>query len=518
VTVEPAAVRALENVGKAREPDVAGDHLNAERFLDEHGSDVRYAPELGRWLVWSGAWWQEDRLEAVADLARQTIDRLRPWVGEASSETELKRRSKHYGESCRSPRRDGMLAIARAYRSVVVSVAQLDSQRHLLACRNGTVDLRTGELLEADRRHLITRGVDVDYAAGAKADEWGRFLERIFADNAETIAYVKRLFGYSITGEVGEHVLPILMGTGGNGKSQFVTAVTSLLGEHAAIAPEGLLVESKHEQHPERLAALRGRRLVVSYELEHRAVLAESLVKGITGGDKISARFLYGQRFDFDPSHTVILVTNFAPRVRGIDEAIWRRLRVVPFTVTIPPAERILDYGLRLAERHGEAILAWLVAGAVQWYAHRLGDAKQVQQATFDYRQREDVFAHFLEESTVAIRGRTPVKDLRAVWREWAKAAGTAVGRDQDFVEWLESHGLTVDRGRTSFVREVGILTDHTSEQGKCTPQQSSSGDFPYVRPSRESYGRGVSRTADDAPELTDQDLERFDDDRETVR
>jgi putative DNA primase/helicase len=517
------AARILARVETVAAIDVAGDHLNAERFLDEHGDGVRYSPELGRWLVWNGAWWAEDRLEAVHDLARQTIDNLRAWVGESADDATFKRRTKHYTESTRAGRRDGMLSLARSDRSIVVGVDQLDQHPHLLACSNGTVDLTTGELRPAAQRDLITRGVNVDYIPEATSVEWTRFLMRIFDDNAETVSYSKRLLGYSITGEVGEHLLPILHGPGANGKTSLITATTELLGEHAAVAPEGLLVETKHEQHPERLAALRGRRLVVSSELEHRAVLAESLVKSITGGDRISARFMYGQRFSFMPSHTIILVTNHAPRVHGTDEAIWRRLRLVPFTVTIPAAERVRDYGRVLAERHGEAILAWLVAGAGEWYQHGLGEAQQVVQATFDYRQREDMFQQFLDDRTITVTGRTKVKDLQVVWREWAKAAGTSVGRNQDFPTWLGSHGIELETYQGArFARGVGILSESPGSGDSVRTREDSSGNSADAYAHEGLYGRVVTSPHEngkspaltvEAPPLTDADYRGDDDD-----
>ena len=489
----PPEIVTLAKSGPTEGVDVAGDHLNAERFLGEHGENVRYAPELGRWFVWGGSWWGEDQLDAVHDLARQTIDGLRTWVGEAVSESDLKRRAKHYSDSARAGRLDGMLTIARSPRAIVASVARLDGHPHLLACRNGTVDLRTGELLPAEREHLITRGVDVNYDPEATSPEWLAFLTTIFNGDVEMIAYVRRLLGYSLTGEVGEHIMPTFYGKGANGKSQLLAAVMAVAGDHAAVAPEGLLVESKHEQHPERLAMLHGRRLVVSSELENRAVLAESLVKQLSGGDRISARYLYGPRFDFTPSHTLILVTNHLPRVRGTDEAIWRRLRVVPFTVTIPPADRIPDYGRLLSDLHGQAILTWLVNGAVDWYRTGLGDAEQVRQATLDYRAHEDMFGHFLEERTVEIRGRTAVKDLRAVWVDWARAANVGVGRDQDFVDWLIAHGIEVDRGRTSFARRVGLLGNPGPEQEDCTPRHPSPHNFPLRERMGEFTDEGCS-------------------------
>jgi putative DNA primase/helicase len=521
MTLEAVVEQTLAVVKSApvEEIDSGGDFLNAERFLAEHGDRVRYAHELGRWFVWNGSWWQEDRLELAQELAKETIDGLRSWVGEARSESEFKRRARHYDASTRSGRRDGLLTIARTDRSVVVSVGQLDLPPHLLACRNGTVDLRTGELQPADPGHLITRGVELDYDPDARSETWDQFLETVFDHNAETIAYVRTLMGYAVTGEVGEHLLPDFYGSGANGKSTFITAITGVLPDHAAIAPEGLLVEQKHDQHPERLAMLRGRRLVVSLELEKRAVLAEGLIKSITGGDRISARYLYGQRFDFQPTHTVVLVTNHLPRVRGTDEAIWRRLRVVPFTVTIPVAERIPDFGKLLTELHGQAILAWLVRGAVDYYRHGLTEAEQVVQATFNYRQQEDVFAQFLTECTVGIRGRTKVKTLQAAWKAWAQDAGVPIGRNQDFIEQIEAHEVEIDTYQgAKFALQIGIVAG--SEPAVRT-REDSAGNSPHIHTHEEVMGRDLTRphqtdeTAgehlfdSDAP-LTDDYLETF--------
>jgi putative DNA primase/helicase len=516
-----SGVVSIAKSGRVEEIDEAGDHLNAARFLQEHGHKVRWSPEMGRWFVWNGSWWEEDRLELAQQLATETIAGLRSWVGEAKSDSEFKTRTRHYDASTRSGRRDGLLAIARTDRSLVVAVEQLDRAPHLLACLNGVVDLRTGELSPAAADQLITRGVALDYDPEARSATWDQYLDTVFAGNADTISYLQTLMGYAVTGEVGEHLLPDFYGTGANGKSTLITAITEVLREHAAIAPEGLLVEQRHEQHPERLAMLRGRRLVVSLELERRAVLAEGLVKSITGGDRISARFLYGQRFDFQPVHTVVLVTNHLPRVRGTDEAIWRRLRVVPFAVTIPPEDRIPDFGKLLAELHGQAILAWLVAGAVDYYRHGLQEAEQVRQATFDYRQHEDVVARFLDECTIQITGRTKVKSLREAWVDWAKTAGTPIGRDQDFTDQLEAHGveLTTYQG-ARFASRVGLLSKSPGGGDLVTPRDPSAGNSPRTRAEQKVAGYGLTRpheideTAGQLPfdpGPTDEDLERWD-------
>jgi putative DNA primase/helicase len=485
--------------------DLAGDHLNSRRFLAEHGDEVRYSPEIGRWLVWNGAWWDEDRIERIGALANATIDGLRAWVGEARDRDDFTRRVRHYAESTRSGRRDGMLAVARP--SVAVVVEQLDTSPYLLACRNGEVDLRSGELLPADRGHLVTRGVPIDYDPDARSELWDGFLSTIFAGDSELTGNVQRLAGYCATGDVGEHVVPILNGTGANGKTTFTRAISGVLGEHACTAPEGLLVETRHEQHPERLAVLRGRRLVVSSELEARSVLAEGLVKYLSGGDSVTAREMYGRRFEFDPTHKFMVVTNHLPRVRGTDEAIWRRLRVVPFSVTIPPEDRIDGLADILVKLHGQAILRWLVDGAVAYYQHGLTEGQAMHDATLAYREREDTFAQWLDECCTEIRGRSPVRDLLAVWREWAHGNGVSPGRSQDFTRSLEAHGVELVKGTGAsgnaarFARGIGLVTNSRPEQGDRTPAYPSPGTFP-IHTRGESYGREVLRGTEDQATL----------------
>ena len=187
---------------------------------------------------------------------------------------------------------------------------------------------------------------------------------------------MQRLLGYAATGEHGEHVLPIWYGTGNNGKSTLSEAVSGVLGSYAYIAPDGLLVMNKHDKHEERVASLRGRRFVISSELETRVRMAEAFVKSLTGDAMLSARELYGRRFQFRPAYTIVLLTNKEPVVTGRDLGIWRRLRTVPFLSIVKPEDRVQDYGDKLASEHGQAILAWLVEGSREWYANGLGTCR----------------------------------------------------------------------------------------------------------------------------------------------
>lgn len=423
--------------------DKAGDYLNAERFLAANGSRVRRVPELGRWYVWTGAWWREDRLDQVSQMAAETIESLRTWAAQAANPDEFRRRSRHYEASAKAGRRDALLAIAGTDPGVVVGVEQLDSKPMLLACRNGTVDLATGTIRPANPDELLTRGINTCYDPEARSELWERFLSATFDEDAELIGYVQRLLGYCLTGVVHEHVLPVLSGVGANGKSTLIGVVQDLLGEHAITAPEGLIIRRDHEPHPERLAVLRGRRLVVSAELEHRAVLAESVVKMLTGGDSLSAREMYGRRFNFAPSHKVVLVTNHRPRVHGTDHAIWRRVRVVPFERVVPHQEQDPALRRRLVDDHGAAVLAWLVRGAVEWHRDGLGEASAVKAATDSYRAAEDTFGSWLAESTVEVpTARTKVGDLWDSWHRWCEQAGERPGRKQDFALAVEGRGF----------------------------------------------------------------------------
>jgi putative DNA primase/helicase len=509
--LDPAVIDLAENrrerqAAAAEQVDLAGDHQNAARFLAEHGADVRYSPEIGRWLVWNGAWWDEDRSERIGALANATIDGLRSWVGQAKDRDDFTRRSKHYAESARAGRREGMLAVARP--DVAVVVEQLDTSPYLLGCKNGTVDLRSGELLPANRGDLITRGVSIDYDPDARSELWDDFLSTIFAGDSELTGDVQRLLGYATTGESIEHVVAIANGTGANGKTTLLKSASGVLGQHAIVAPEGLLVESRNEQHPEKLAALRGRRLVVSSELEARSVLAEGLVKYLSGGDTVSAREMYGRRFQFEPTHTFVVVTNHLPAVRGTDEAIWRRLRVVPFAVTIAPEDRI--EGLAediLVPLHGQAILAWLVAGAVAYYSGGLTEGKAMRDATLAYRQREDVFSQWLDECTIEFEGRTAVKDLLAVWRGWAQGNGVSPGRSQDFIRSLGSHGVEIvrltsaSRHVANFAKGIRLSLELDPDDPARTPAHPSPETF-SIHTRRESYGREGRRPAQDQAEL----------------
>ena len=244
-------------------------------------------------------------------------------------------------------------------------------------------------------RNFCTRLAPIEYLANAKCETWQRFLNEIFAGDQELIAWLQRLGGYCLTGDVREQILPVLWGSGANGKSTLLKALLGICGDYAMQAPASLLIDCG-AQHPTDKASLFGKRLAVAAETGDGDRLDEEKIKALTGGDRISGRKMHQDFWEFDPTHKLLLVTNHRPRIRGTDHGMWRRVRLVPFTVAIPDdrQDKHLPDKLR-GEQSG--ILAWLVQGCLDWQRHGLGLPASVQAATAQYRASEDTLNEFLE-------------------------------------------------------------------------------------------------------------------------
>jgi putative DNA primase/helicase len=271
---------------------------------------------------------------------------------------------------------------------------------------------------------------------------WSAFLDRIMAGNSDVISYLQRLAGYSLTGSVQEHALFFFYGLGANGKTTFLNALTACAGDYHRTAPIETFTASNHDRHPTDLAALRGARMVTAVETEEGRRWAESKIKTLTGGDKIAARFMRQDFFEYTPQFKLIVAGNHKPGLRSVDEAIRRRFNLVPFTVTIPPTERDEKLPDKLrAELPG--ILAWMIEGCAEWRARRLAPPQIVTDATAAYLEEEDAIAAWIEEAGE----RDPSaweksSDLFGSWKGWADKAGEYVGSQKRFAQLLETRGL----------------------------------------------------------------------------
>jgi putative DNA primase/helicase len=328
-------------------------------------------------------------------------------------------------ESESARRINAMLDLARSEPGIPILPGDLDRDPWLFNCENGTLELRTGTLREHRREDYITKLCPTPYDPGAGCPTFLAFLADVFAGQADLIAYVRRQLGHALSGDTSEHLLHVWWGGGANGKSTLLGAVLHALGaDYALTAPPDLLLTRRGERHPTELAALFGKRLVVCQETGAGRRLNEALVKWLTGGDRITARRMRENFWEFDPTHKAILVTNHRPEVRGTDGGIWRRIRLVPFTVTFPEErqDKRLPEKLR-AEAPG--ILAWMVAGFRDWQEGGMRPPRAVLDATRAYRCDEDILGEFLAECCeLGAHFTCAAGELYARFRSWCEGAG----------------------------------------------------------------------------------------------
>lgn len=428
---------------------------NAERFTARNGHTVRHVHGWGRWLLRDAARWAQDERGEVRELAIETARHL---LVEATLEADGNVREKMTKHALASERRDRIMAaldLASSMAPIAVVPDELDRDPDLLNVMNGEIDLRTGRLMPHDPAHLMTKLAPVAYDAAAEAPTWRAVLERVLPD-PEVRGYAQRAVGYSLTGNVGEHCLFFCYGTGANGKSTFLETLREMLaeGEYAKAAQPDLLLAKKQERHAVELADLRGMRLVSTVEAGEGRAWDEVRVKWLTGGDTISARLMYGNPFSFQPTHKFWIAANHKPRVSGTDLGFWRRVHLIPWTVTIPEEER--DHELRAklrAELPG--ILRWAVEGCLEWRRAGLRPPAAVLAATADYRSGEDVLGAFLDERcTEKSDGKVDQPSLFAEYRQWAERTGERIMPARAFGAAIEERGHVRVRshGRTWIV------------------------------------------------------------------
>jgi P4 family phage/plasmid primase-like protien len=412
---------------------------NGERFVDQHGQDVRFSYELDSWLVWTGKRWSLDSQAAVEAMAKKTarlilkemeraLDEARD-TGKTDDELEAIESAyrKQYVSAARVHGVRDMLTMAQSEPGVKVSVAQIDAGHMLLNVRNGTIDLTTGRLRPHERSDGITKIAPATFDPDADSTLWQSFLDRIFAGDEDLIAYIQRAVGYSLTGQVGEQCLFFLHGTGQNGKSVFIQTLLAVLGEYAQKAPTEMIMKQDRASGggatPD-MARLRGVRLAVTAELDEDQRMGEAKVKDLTGADRIVARKLYCEPVEFDPTHKLWIYGNHKPSIRGTDDGIWRRMRLIPFAVTIPNEEKDPHLVEKLsAERDG--ILAWAVRGCLEWQRDGLGLPHAVASATEAYRGESDRLAAFLDECCVVGEwARVGKSELYAAYEAWCRESG----------------------------------------------------------------------------------------------
>jgi putative DNA primase/helicase len=432
---------------------------NAERLVVRHGKDIRYCFPQSAWWTWTGTHWQRNEEGQVDLWAKETIRAIYAEAAEIIDDRQRAELIRHASRCESWQRRKAMIESAKS--EIPVKPTDFDLNPWLLNCYNGTLDLRTGLLRSHDRDDLITKLVPVAYDPDATCPTWERFLDRIMGGDSEMITYLQRASGYSLTGSVREQCLFFLFGSGANGKSTFLNAILNLLQDYAKQAAPNLLLAKKVESHPTELADLAGVRFVATIEVEEGKRLAESLTKQLTGGDRIKARFMRENFFEFQPTFKIFLAANHKPNIRGTDYAIWRRIKLVPFEVTIPEKECDPDLPEKLREEL-PGILAWAVRGCLTWQKEGLKEPEKVRRATEQYRAEQDLIADFIGECcTLDPKVRIKASDLYEAYKRWCESNGEQVLTQRAFADRLTERGIArVKIGGVHYRQGMGLHLD----------------------------------------------------------
>jgi putative DNA primase/helicase len=418
----------LADINDAAPPGVTEDSAALE-FADRHGNALRYDHEVGKWYRWNRKFWERESTKLAFDWARRLAREL-------AGPNKSKQLSKTTFAA-------GVERFAQADRAFAVTSDIWDKDVWLFNTQGGTIDLRTGQTRPHDPHDHITKIAPV--APHGEAPTWLKVLDRITGHNQELIDYLQRVCGYCLTGSTQEHALFFLYGTGANGKSTFLNAITAAMGDYHRTAPIETFTSSPTDRHPTDLAGLRGARLVTAIETEEGRRWAESRIRTLTGGDPISARFMRQDFFEYVPQFKLVFAGNHKPGLRSVDEAIRRRFNLVPFTVTIPPRERDKKLGEKL-QKELPGILAWIIEGTNAWRRFGLCPPKVVTDATAAYLEAEDAIAAWLEDCCERAETFTTSSCLFRSWSDWATNNGEHVGSLKRFVAALEARGFTPAR------------------------------------------------------------------------
>jgi len=421
---------------------------------------IRFNYSSGKWLIYDHRRWRMDDQGAIVGRAKDTASRIYDELKAADGDDARQKELFKWARQSQSRERiAAMIELAKP--DVPVGLDDLDANRWLLNCQNGTVDLRTGMLLPHSRADYCTKICRAKYDPFAQAPIFGKFLARIFRTHPALIPFVQKALGYSLTGEISEQALFFLYGKGANGKTTLLDAVQWVMADYAGKADPDLLTYSDYPTHPTNVADLRGRRLAVVSETNEGRRVDEARLKDLTGERKLKARYMRQDLFEFDPTHKIWMYSNHLPLMRGTDMGLWRRIKLIPFVETIGDDEKdkALPDKLR-AEADG--ILAWLVQGCLDWQRDGLGMPDEVAHATDGYRREMDSIGLFLESCCIfGLKLTAGSSELYSAYSKWCDESGERPLSQKRLGLALREKGLQPDRdsyARRAIWWGIGLL------------------------------------------------------------
>ena len=415
---------------------------NAMRLVKLHGKNIRYCHAWHKWLIWNGAQWKIDDRGRIKTKAKDTIIRIYSELGKVEDKPSRERLFKHAMRSEDNTKIKAMLSLAESEPGISVIPDDLDKDIWVLNCDNGTLDLKTATLNPYNKDDLITKICPVSYNEDAKCPKWLEFLNTVLDKKQPLIDFIQRAIGYSLTGSTQEQCLFFLYGVGANGKSTFLEVILGLLNDYAKRADFSTFLVKYSESIRNDIARLKSARFVSAIETSEGKRLAEGVVKQLTGQDTITARFLRQEYFEYQPEFKIWLAANHKPNIIGTDYAIWRRMKVIPFTVTIPEKTQNPDLARELK---GElpGILNWAIEGCLAWQESRLKEPKEVKSATAKYKSEMDIIGDFLKAACKLSDGiRVAKGELYQKYVKWCEDTGEKKLSDRKLGKCLSERGF----------------------------------------------------------------------------
>jgi len=460
---ENKPVQLFHNIDLGLDIEVYGDIFNGKFFRNIFIGKMIYCHSRSKWLKFNGMRWEwcesgED-LQAAKDVAGQIAKYAGSLFSSDPTNPRAKKLVSHAQNTQNINRLLAMLQTASAESDMGIgSMSLLDSNAMLLGCKNGVICLNTGTLLAPDPNMLITRQVDASYHSGANCPTWLSFIDQCFKGDKETIDYLQKALGYSLTGLVIEEVLHFCFGKGRNGKSVFANILTKLMGSYAITAPAEMLMRKDRNGPTNDIARLAGARLVLANETRSDQRFDDLTIKILVSTERISARFLHNEYFEFWPTFKIWIRGNHKPVIADESNGAWRRIRLIPFANDIP--EGMEDPHLEnklLAESEG--ILAWMVQGVLKWKKEGLSPSPLIKSASNQYRTDCDVIGDFITENCSLEHGlKVSQSELWSQWKEWSQENGYSCGSKKSFTRRLRDKGISAE----------GYLNSSRAYEGIC--------------------------------------------------
>ena len=421
-------VRKKEEKEDDKKEQILTDYGNAESLIEISDGNFQYSYGSKDWYVWNSITWITDKKGEILRMAKKTVRENYKRAGDCEDDKQRKAIASHARKSESARAIQAMITLAQSEPGIAIELNQFDTNKWLFNCNNGTLNLKTGKLQLHDRKDLITKLAPVEYDSNAKLKLWDDFLDTATKNDKELQSYLQRAVGYSLTGEVSEEKIFFISGAAGTGKSTFIEAIKSTLGDYAQTADfETFISKNSNGNARNDIAALVGARFVSSIEVEKGKRLAEGLVKLITGGDTVTARFLYQEYFSFIPQFKLWLVANDKPKIDSEDDGMWRRIIPINFDHAIPEGERdpAVKETLKNPEIAGPAILAWAMQGCLMWQEQGLKITESIKQNRTNYKTEMDYVKQYVDEYCELDESSVVVKQaLYIQYQQWCKNSG----------------------------------------------------------------------------------------------